>query len=190
MMLAEVSHERKVMEQQQEEFLARKMEAVSELQTERAAIARERSEAAIARERQNRDETEVLKALRAREEQYHEKVESTEADRVVISEMKAEQVRLYQEAAAEREALRKERQLFELEKEQLLDRFEDVRKRAEAAASSEQRLRKELVEDRAAKLLPPQGATTYSDPVSLSSTTGRLHVDLARQRAILQKIGV
>lgn len=186
MMLTEIAQERKLLEQQQEELLSRKMDTMSELQAERMAISRERTEAAVTKERQNRDETELLKSLRAREEEYRLRVESIEADRVAISEMKLEQQRTYEAVLAERNTLRKERELFELEKEELLGRFEEVRRQASDSAAVQERLRRELVEERASREAAATEGRAHADP--MIGVTSRFQMDLAKQRAILQKI--
>ncbi|CAD2217986.1 hypothetical protein, conserved [Angomonas deanei] len=184
MMLMEVAQERKFVEQQQEEFLSKKMEVLSEIQSERMAIARERTEAAVSRERQNRDETDILKSLREREETLAEKIDSIEQDRIMTSELKMEQTRAYQAAVAEREALRREREIFELEKEQLLNKFEEIRNRAEEAAMAQSAVISEQVRQKA------NAMDIHQDPLFLDNNSSRMQVNLARQRAILQKIGV
>ncbi|CAG9578519.1 conserved hypothetical protein [Leishmania major strain Friedlin] len=189
LMLGEVAQERKLLEQQFEEFLAKKMEAMAELQNERIAIARERAEASMVRERQNRDETDLLKALRSREEEYKMKLESIESDRATACHMKDEHKRLCDAAAAERQALRHEREKFELEKEELLSRFEAIRRQAEDAASSQERLRIQLMGDRS-DVLDGNGAAVgllRGGPL-VCKAASRFQMDLARQRAVLQNI--
>ncbi|KPI85093.1 hypothetical protein ABL78_5859 [Leptomonas seymouri] len=188
LMLNEVAQERKMLEQQFEEFLAKKMEAMAELQAERIAIARERSEASMLRERQNRDETDLLKALRSREEEYKAKLESIEADRETALHMKEEHKRLYAAAAAERQALQQEREKFELEKKELLNRFDTIRKQAEDAAASQERLQMRFLGDRAEGYdeVPVAGALR-GEPL-VCSAASRFQMDLARQRAMLQNI--
>lgn len=189
LMLGEVAQERKMLEQQFEEFLAKKMEAMAELQAERIAIARERAEASALRERHNRDETDLLKALRAREEEYKLKLESVEADRATACHMKDEHKRLCDSAAVERQALREERDKFELEKKELLSRFEAIRRQAEDAASSQERLRLQFMGDRggADGAGFSGGALLRGEPL-VCSAASRLQMDLARQRAVLQNI--
>jgi hypothetical protein len=188
LMLSEVAQERKLLEQQFEEFLAKKMEAMAELQAERVAIARERSEASMVRERQNRDETDLLKALRSREEEYKMKLESIETDREAALHMKEEHTRLYAAAATERRALQQEREKFELEKKELLSRFETIRKQAEDTAASQERLQMRFMGDRTAAFdgSPVSGALR-GEPL-VCSAASRLQMDLAQQRAILQNI--
>ncbi|CAC9515219.1 conserved hypothetical protein [Leishmania infantum JPCM5] len=189
LMLGEVAQERKLLEQQFEEFLAKKMEAMAELQNERISIARERAEASMVRERQNRDETDLLKALRSREEEYKMKLESIESDRATACHMKDEHKRLCDAAAAERQALRQEREKFELEKKELLSRFEAIRRQAEDAASSQERLRIQLMGDRS-DALDGNGAAVgllRGGPL-VCNAASRFQMDLARQRAVLQNI--
>ncbi|KAK7195445.1 hypothetical protein NESM_000471700 [Novymonas esmeraldas] len=190
LMLSEVAQERKVLEQQLEEFLAKKMEAMSELQSERVAIARERAEASAVRERQNRDETDLLKALRAREEEFKMKLESIESDRATACHMKDEHRRLCDAAVAERHALRHEREKFEHEKGELLSRFEAIRLQAEEAASSQERLRVQFMGDRCGTSDGAGAAAGVlrGEPL-VCSAASRLQMDLARQRAVLQNIG-
>lgn len=189
LMQSELSQERRLLEQQHEDFLSKRMESLSELQAERLAISRERTDAAVARERQNRDETGLLQSLRAREEEYHSKIQAIEEDRVTISEMKREQRVIYEKAVAEREALRKERESFELEKQELLSRFEEIRQRAEDTANSQDRLRRELVENRAAREFNVvDGVNAHLDPTVSANVVSRLQMGLAKQRAILQKL--
>ncbi|KAL7708205.1 hypothetical protein N2W54_006247 [Lotmaria passim] len=189
LMLNEVEQERKMLQQQFEEFLAKKMETMAELQAERVAIARERSEASMVRERQNRDETDLLKALHSREEEYKAKLESIESDREAALHMKEEHKRLYAAAAAERQALQQERSKFELEKKELLNRFEAVRKQAEDAAASQERLQMRLMGDRADGYDggSPVAGVLRGEPL-VCGAASRLQMDLARQRAVLQNI--
>ncbi|KAG5472878.1 hypothetical protein LSCM4_02203 [Leishmania orientalis] len=189
LMLGEVAQERKMLEQQFEEFLAKKMEAMAELQGERMAIARERAEASMVRERQNRDETDLLKSLRSREEEYKMKLESLESDRATACHLKDEHKRLCDAAAAERQALRQEREKFELEKKELLSRFEAIRRQAEDAASSQERLRIQFMGDRN-DIFDGNGAATRvlrGEPL-VCNAASRLQMDLAQQRAVLQNI--
>ncbi|KAG5498046.1 hypothetical protein GH5_02843 [Leishmania sp. Ghana 2012 LV757] len=189
LMLGEVAQERKMLEQQFEEFLAKKMEAMAELQGERMAIARERAEASMVRERQNRDETDLLKSLRSREEEYKMKLESLESDRATACHLKDEHKRLCDAAAAERQALRQEREKFELEKKELLSRFEAIRRQAEDAASSQERLRIQFMGDRN-DVFDGNGAATgvlRGEPL-VCNAASRLQMDLAQQRAVLQNI--
>ncbi|XQJ29132.1 hypothetical protein NXY56_005169 [Leishmania guyanensis] len=189
LMLSEVAQERRMLEQQFEEFLAKKMEAMAELQSERMAIARERAEASMVRERQNRDETDLLKALRSREEEYKMKLESIESDRATACHMKDEHRRLCEAATAERQALGQEREKFELEKKELLSRFEAIRRQAEDAASSQERLRIRFMGDRHDAHDGNGGAAGLLCGESLvCSAASRLQMDLARQRAVLQNI--
>ncbi|KAG5472501.1 hypothetical protein LSCM1_03902 [Leishmania martiniquensis] len=189
LMLGEVAQERKMLEQQFEEFLAKKMEAMAELQSERMAIARERAEASMLRERQNRDETDLLKSLRSREEEYKMKLESIESDRATACHLKDEHKRLCDAVAAERQALRQEREKFELEKKELLSRFEAIRRQAEDASSSQERLRIQFMGDRN-DVVDGNGATIgmlRGEPL-VCNAASRLQMDLARQRAVLQSI--
>ncbi|KAG5473271.1 hypothetical protein CUR178_03191 [Leishmania enriettii] len=189
LMLGEVAQERKMLEQQFEEFLAKKMEAMAELQGERMAIARERAEASMVRERQNRDETDLLKSLRSREEEYRMKLESLESDRATACHLKDEHKRLCDAAAAELQALRQEREKFELEKKELLSRFDAIRRQAEDAASSQERLRIQFMGDRN-DVFDGNGAATgvlRGEPL-VCNAASRLQMDLARQRAVLQNI--
>ncbi|CCW61564.1 unnamed protein product [Phytomonas sp. EM1] len=199
LMLSEIFQERKVLEQQTEEFFSRKMEAMSELQEERLAISRERTEAAISRERQNRDETELLKSLRSREEEYAMKIESIDADRSAISQMKLELKQAFERMAADREAIRKEREIFELEKQELLVRFDEIRRRAHDAASAQEKMRTALVQERAATEFgidrpPPRPLQSqprpsqHTDPGSMAAAMTNLQIDLAHQRAILGRM--
>ncbi|KAG5496734.1 hypothetical protein JIQ42_03567 [Leishmania sp. Namibia] len=189
LMLGEVAQERKMLEQQFEEFLAKKMEAMAELQGERMAIARERAEASMVRERQNRDETDLLKSLRSREEEYKMKLESIESDRATACHLKDEHKRLCDAAAAERQALRQEREKFELEKKELLSRFEAIRRQAEDAASSQERLRIQFMGDRNDVFDGNEAAigVLRGEPL-VCNAASRLQMDLARQRAVLQNI--
>ncbi|KPA83366.1 hypothetical protein ABB37_03013 [Leptomonas pyrrhocoris] len=188
LMLNEVAQERKMLEQQFEEFLAKKMEAMAELQAERVAIARERSEASMVRERQNRDETDLLKALHSREEEYKRKLESIESDREAALHMKEEHNRLHSAAVAERQALQQEREKFELEKRELLGRFETIRKRAEDAAASQERLQTRFLGERAEGYDDALVAGALRGEPLVCSAASRLQMDLARQRAVLQNI--
>ncbi|PWU96680.1 hypothetical protein C4B63_18g249 [Trypanosoma cruzi] len=193
LMLHEVSQERKAFEQQYEEFMAKKLQAMSELQDERLAIARERTEAAVLRERQNTDEMEVLKSLRAREEAYAEKVEAIEEDRLAVKEMRCEQKRLLDEISAEREALRKEREAFEADKKELLRRFEDLQLRAAEVGATHEQLRRELELNKNAKAKASMNAaarcvSTHGDAASVLGAASRLQIDLSRQRAVLNRI--
>ncbi|KAG5498782.1 hypothetical protein JKF63_03071 [Porcisia hertigi] len=190
LMLGEVAQERKMLEQQFEEFLAKKMEAMAELQSERVAIARERAEASMIRERQNRDETDLLKALRSREEEYKMKLESIESDRSTACHLKDEHKRLCDTAAAELQALRQERERFELEKKDLLNRFETIRRQAEEAASSQERLMIHFMGDRNHVFDGSgEGVGVHRGEPLVCNAASRLQMDLARQRAVLQSIG-
>ncbi|RNF25138.1 trichohyalin [Trypanosoma conorhini] len=193
MMLYEVSQERKAFEQQYEEFMAKKLQAMSELQEERMAIARERTEAAMLRERHNTDEMEVLKSLRAQEEAYAAKVETIDEDRLAVKAMRCEQKRLLDEASAEREALRKEREAFESDKNELLRRFEELQFRAAEAGATHDRLRREVELNSTAKAKPKAAAAagwapTQADSAPAVGAVSRLQIDLSRQRAILKRI--
>ncbi|KAG8348545.1 hypothetical protein ERJ75_000731700 [Trypanosoma vivax] len=193
LMLHEVSQERKLFEQQYEDFMAKKLQAITELQEERMAIARERTEAAMLRERRNNDEAELLKSLRAQEEAYMTKMQGIDDDRMAISEMRMEQKRICDEVAAEREALREERRVFEEEKVELLRRFQELQLRAAETSAMNERLRLEMGEQSQAKLkATPESrekrAAVHADPIGPSGATSVLQADLSRQRAILQRI--
>ncbi|CCW68134.1 unnamed protein product [Phytomonas sp. Hart1] len=199
LMLSEVFQERKVLEQQTDEFFSRKMEAMGELQAERLAISRERTEAAVARERHNRNETELLKSLHSREEEYALKIEAIDADRLAITQMKLDAKQASERIAADREAMAKERELFELEKQELLGRFDQIRRRAHEAASVQEKMRMALVQERATAeygIEPAQSKlselqpkpTQHTDPSSIAVTMTNLQINLAHQRAILGKM--
>lgn len=192
MMLTEVSQERKLLEQQYEEFLAKKMDAIGELQAERIAISRERTESSMLRERQNRNETDLLKSLHSREEEYKLRLESIEADRAAACQMKEEHQRLCASVQAEREALLTERERFEMEKKNLLSRFDAIRQQAIDAAGAQERLQKQIVGDRLTREynVDESGMVTSplrAEPLSCSAVS-RLQMDLARQRSVLQNI--
>ncbi|ORC90786.1 trichohyalin [Trypanosoma theileri] len=194
MMLFEIAQERKVFEQQYEDFMGKKLQAMAELQEERMSIARERTEAAMLRERRNNDEADVLKSLRAHEEAYAAKVEGIEEDRIAISNMKIEQKRMCDEITKEREALRREREAFEAEKGDLLRRFEEVQLRAVEASAAQERIRHELELQNAekAKIRAETAARrvqVHTDPVAVAGVASRLQIDLSRQRAILKRLG-
>ncbi|KAH9579960.1 hypothetical protein LSM04_005110 [Trypanosoma melophagium] len=194
MMLYEIAQERKVFEQQYEDFMGKKLQAMTELQEERMTIARERTEAAMLRERRNNDEADVLKSLRAQEEAYAAKVEGIEEDRIAISNMRIEQKRMCDEIAREREALRKEREDFEAEKGDLLRRFEEVQVRAVEASAAQERLRHEMELQCAEKAKAHAEAAArlvqkHTDPVAVAGVASRLQIDLSRQRAILKRLG-
>jgi hypothetical protein len=181
-MLSEIQMERKMLEQQHDELLERKMSVANELHVERNALSKERMEAALVRERQNRDETVLLTSLRAKEEEYSSRLANIENDRIIASDLKRESIRLREEAAAEREALRRERHMFEMEKEDLLRRMEEIKTRAEEASENQDRLTKELAQQR----MRVDYTTGGRSPPAVS--VSQLQLDLAKQRAILNRI--
>lgn len=186
MMISEIQQERKLLENQHEEYLQQKMTSVAELQAERIAIQKERAEANLVRERQNRDESQLMLTLRAREEDFRAKIEAIESDRVTSAEMKRDAVRLREDCLAEREALRRDRGMFESEKQELLHRMEEIKLRAEEAGEEQHKLRKELANERLngnAGRSPPHPG---SNPSTIS--VSQLQLDLAKQRAMLSRI--
>lgn len=194
-MVSEIAHERKVLEQQHEEFLARKMEMINEVHSERSLLAKERLEANAARERQNREESSLLQSLHAREEEYRTKLASMEENYLKVQEMKTEQKQLLDEVALERDKLREERVKFEMEKQELLQQFNNLRIRAEEGGAIQERLRQQLLEERAATerqtFVSAATAVKENEPLpsySSSPTASRFQIDLVNQRAILQKI--
>ena len=195
-MLHEISVERKMLEQQHDEFVERKMSSMTELQNERMAIMKERSEFSLIRERQNRDEASVLASLRSREEELSTKLEAIESDRQISAESKRDAQRLLQEAQSEREAIRRERNIFELEKAELMHRIEDVTRRAEEAREGQDRMRKELAVERTSHVdvnrglgphhggrSPPMGGYLLGQ-----NTSSVMQLELAKQRAVLNRI--
>lgn len=186
MMIHEIQQERKLMENQHEEYLQQKMTSVSELQNERIAIQKERAEANLVRERQNRDESQLMLTLRSREEELRSKLESIDADRVSSSEMKREAARLREDCVAEREAIRRDRALFEAEKQEMLHRMEEIKLRAEEAGEEQHKLRKELAQER----LAGNAGRSPPHPTGNMATmsVSQLQLDLAKQRAMLSRI--
>jgi hypothetical protein len=198
-MLHEIAQERKMLEQQHDEFVERKMSSMSELQAERMAVMKERSEFTLMRERQNRDETAILASLRSRDEELSSKLEAIETDRQISAESKREAQRLLQEAQAERETIRRERNVFELEKAEVMHRIEDVTRRAEDARESQERMRKELASERTAHIdvhraLGPLGSNHAGRPPTVGgylmgqNTSSLMQLELAKQRAVLNRI--
>lgn len=194
-MISEVAHERKVLEQQHEEFLARKMEMINEVHSERSLLAKERCESNAARERQNREESSLLQSLHAREEEYRTKLASMEENYLKVQEMKIEQKQLLDEVALERDKLREERTKFELEKQELLHQFTNLRIRAEESGAVQQRLRDQLIQERVAREkqsysnFDGEESESTQQPVRASAASAsRFQIDLAIQRGILQKM--
>lgn len=184
MMINEIQQERKLLEQQHEEYLQQKMSSVAEIQGERIAIQKERAEANLVRERQNRDESQLMLTLRAREEDLRTKIEAIDSDRVSSADMKREAMRLRDDCVAEREALRRDRALFDSEKQELLRRMEEIRLRAEEAGEEQSKLRKELAQERLVV-----GNAGRSPPHSdRGVSVSQLQLDLAKQRAMLNRI--
>lgn len=195
LMISEVAHERKVVDQQHEEFLARKMEMINEVHTERSLLAKEKWEANAARERQNREESSLLQSLHAREEEYRTKLATMEENYLKVQEMKIEQKQILDEVTLEKDRIREERFAFELEKQELLQQFNSVRLRAEEGVSAQERLRKQLIDERAEKEKQSFNAAAlesrvsdFSPPHSPAASASRFQLDLVNQRAILQKI--
>jgi hypothetical protein len=184
--LNEVTSERRLLEQQHNEFVDRKMTAMTELQEERTAVQKERAEWTLLRERQTRDETALLASLRSKEETLTERADGMQDDRRDIADMKREAARVREEALAERHALSGERMQFDAEKGMLEQRIDEVQRRAEDAANVQTRLRKDIAEERVSSEQRLFTVTATGGHGGRGS--GAFQVDLARQRAVLNRI--
>lgn len=186
LMVAEAAHERKVLEQLHEEFLARKIQMMDEIHVERAALAKEHAEVNAIRERQSREEAGLLQSIHSREEAYRGKVEAIEDAHLSAQQMKIEHKRLLDEIVAGKELLDKERSQFETEKEELLKHCEEIQRRAEEAAASQGRLRQQLVDERAAK---EKHSKFEAASRGAMNSAALFQVQLAEQQAIIQRYG-
>ena len=185
-MLHEVAQERKLLDRQHEDFLAEKMRTMSEIQSERMAIMKDRTEAALAREKHNKDETALLLSLRTKEEEYQCRLEAIAADRDLANDLRREAQRLRDEAALERENLRRERVGFEQERDGIMMRVEYVRQKADDAIVDQNRLRKELAHERASNM--QLGRSNSVPMITAPAASSQFHLELAKQRAALSRL--
>eukprot|EP00658_Telonema_sp_P-2_P015004 TRINITY_DN15734_c0_g1_i1.p1 TRINITY_DN15734_c0_g1~~TRINITY_DN15734_c0_g1_i1.p1 ORF type:complete len:248 (+),score=81.56 TRINITY_DN15734_c0_g1_i1:109-744(+) len=188
-MLHEVHQERKLLEKQHNEFIESKMQTLSEIQSERMLIMKERTEAAMTREKFNKDEAGLLVALRQKEEEYQCRLDAIAADRDVAQELRREAQQLRDDACSERDHVRGERATLEAAREEVLLRVEDVRRRAEDAVGDQQRLRKELAAERASSVTNQLrgGSQQYGSGGGMNQFS-QLQSELAKQRAALSRL--